>query len=371
MSEALLPVHNTKVNEIMENKVITEALSTLGTTLTQKMGSNKFEWIGVNLGTIHKHPGSLSTFSGTDLSTSVTSPGICYPFGPLGEKDITDKPSFSSIMLHKGSDTVIGRTEYRTATSPKSDHVQYKKHRCLTLIHDTPTTPGLLDSFLGTKPESTDYIKADYITQEQLDAMNIHTLLLDVLKDSNYTANTAFIDSKNVSKIKLPVSKGWPTSKIAKTVTPAGTIPHRNSAEWRMVANEVEDYYGVKLQPFSIIISKTKKERLSHFKDLYESVYETKPTISEEELTPMDIVNLQDRIWLETQKDMTVLQKSESDSIESMLDRIWEDPEEELEDIVTTEEMCHDLKTFGVSQTIIDNLTPTQIAGAWKDAQKP
>ena len=56
MSEALRPVHNTKVNEIMENKPITDAIKDLTFILIQKMGQCSFEWIGVNLGTIHRHP---------------------------------------------------------------------------------------------------------------------------------------------------------------------------------------------------------------------------------------------------------------------------------------------------------------------------
>lgn len=56
MSEALLPIHNTKVNEILTNKSITAAIEKLSSKFQTEVGSSTFSWIGVSLNTIHRHP---------------------------------------------------------------------------------------------------------------------------------------------------------------------------------------------------------------------------------------------------------------------------------------------------------------------------
>ena len=56
MSEALEPVHNTKVNELMQNKPLLEGIEKIGAIFTEKIGPNQFTWISTNLGTKHKNP---------------------------------------------------------------------------------------------------------------------------------------------------------------------------------------------------------------------------------------------------------------------------------------------------------------------------
>ena len=371
MSEALQPVHNTKVNELFANEPLMQLIDELNKKFNSQVGDCRFKWVGVNLGTIHRHPGGLSTFSGTDLNTSVTSPGICYPFGPLGEEDVIDKPSFSSIMLHKGSNTVIGRTEYRTATSPKPDHVHYKKHRCITFTYDKPSTPNPIAKFLGEEPKENSYIVTDYITDKQLETINIHDLILDALEESGYNANTSFVKEENLSKKKyVAPARKYPVGKSfqgATTKSSPNTVPHRNSKEWRNIANEVEDFYDVTLTPYSVLITMSAAKRLDYFQELYEAVYNKIPEVTATTLQPMDIINLQNKIWLETRNDLEVLAKKDTE-LDDLFTLSMADDDDE--DTISTQEMCHDLKLWGVPQESIDKLTPTQIAIAWQDAQK-
>ena len=332
----------------------------------------------------------LSSFSGTDLSTSVTSPGICFPLGPIGEDDIKNKPSFSSIMLHDGSNTVIGRTEYRTATSPKPDEVKYEKHRCLTFICDTPTTPGLIASFLGEKPENKSYIKNDYVTQAQFEAIAIHDIFMDALNESDYTASTSFIDPDNVSKrsYTLPAFNGSTLDSLRRKSQSSNTkIPHRNSKEWKEIAVEAEDFYGVALTPYTVLMNVSLEARLEYYKEIYEAMYNTLPVVSAKSLLPTDILSLQDKMWLEAKADHVaskrmpreeyrLLEDNDEDTLLGALRTAFNtnvviDDDTPNNETVSYQEMYFDLITWGADQKILDTATPEQIFSMWKKASTP
>lgn len=396
MSEALQPVHNSKVAEIMANEKLMALVETLTLKFNIDITPCAFEWIGLNLGTIHKHPGNLSTFSGTDLSTSVTSPGICYPFGPIGSSDVLHKPSFSSIMLHKTNRTVIGRTEYRTATSPSPKTVAYEKHRCISLIQEAAKQPGLITKFLGEQPIGMSYITTDYLTEEHLETMGIHDLILDALEDSGYTANTTFIKADNISEIRVTELSGWPLSgskwgyggKNSKTTTSIinqnKKVPHRNSKEWRKTAADIADFFGVELVPYSVLITKSRVERADYYEELHEAVFAKEVDADPTTLLPMDIIALQEKIWIETRDEATFgmalpsLDPREIDDPTGLLD--LEDIEDqdafmeamaeststdEDKSTLTLTDMRSDLLSWGVNQAILAKSSAEQIVDIW------
>lgn len=358
MSEALLPVHNTKVNELLSNKTFVDEIEKLSTKLTSALGPLSFQWLNINLGTIHKHPGSLDSFSGTDLSTSVKSPGICFPFGPLTENDIDHKPSFSSIMLLKNKKTIIGHTEYRTASMLSDKHIQYQKHRALTLAYAQPTTVSKIEQFIGIQPKDNSYILTDELTEEHVQKLDIHETLLALLGNINYTANTRFISPKNVTKRSY--AKPYSTSTYSYN-TNSTTVPHRNSTEWKRVHSIVMDVYDIELHSFTILSQMTPQKREAYYKELYYAFYAKEANTTGFVIQATDIIKLQDMIWLDTKNEdarlsQTMLGTEQNDAWESLMG-LAETP---------VNEMKKDLISWGVDRLLVGTSTDAAIKSMWK-----
>jgi len=78
-----------------------------------------------NFSNIHRHPGGLNSFSGTDYDKNPDNPGICFPVAKGN-----NSPVFSSIILHRDQ-AEITYTEYRVANTV-DDNLRYYHGDCYT-----------------------------------------------------------------------------------------------------------------------------------------------------------------------------------------------------------------------------------------------
>jgi len=115
-----------------KNAPIAEAIagvliaSSFGQYLQTTFGST-LEWMNIPMNTCHVHPGSLSTFSGTDYKKDINDPGIVFPLSEPQEQT-----SFSSIICHSSDKHLakVVRTEYRFANRDGLD-INYAHGTCL------------------------------------------------------------------------------------------------------------------------------------------------------------------------------------------------------------------------------------------------
>ena len=314
--------------------------------------------------TFNKKRVGLSSFSGTDLSTNVNSPGICFPFGPIGTNDVQHKPSFSSIMLHDGSNNVIGRTEYRTATSPNETTVEYKKHKSLTFVFDQPTIPNSIAAFFGEEPIDNKYIFGDKVSEEQLLSTDISSIIFIGLRNSSYLPETKYIQSDNISEKTFGMSFAHKLYKSKQNTKDEHIkTPSRNSKEWKTIALEIHDFFGVELLPYNSLIAMSSRDRASYYEELHESYYGEEIKIDNKSLLPMNIINLQDKIWKEFNLDH---QRLKDENIGLFAGLFNED--EINSDDVSGEEMCDDLRVWGIDPDIIANASLEQIKSIWTKA---
>ena len=285
-SKLLEPVANSKTNVLLSSIAI-QKISSL-------FPDCDFEWLSVNLGTIHKHPGMLDKFSGTDLSTSIKNPGICFPLGSV-EEDFS-KPSFSSILLHESSGTKVARTEYRLANQSGTT-IEYFKGRALTVVYGETTKPSLVEKLLNVKPIDTSYTTSDSVPE----IPDFCASLLEILKELDFEASTQFISSDNVAvkKATYPTTYG---SKIqSKVNTLPAKVPSPYSEQYKKIAAIIENNDKFKLKPWHKLTLLSDIDLLDHYNKLellasYVPTKHVKVTIT----TIEDILKLQDDLWLET-----------------------------------------------------------------------
>lgn len=335
MSEAVMPIHNMQVATLVD---------LLDTTEIETLGAS-FQWIGVNLGTIHKHPGQLLSFSGTDLSTKADDPGICFPFG---EVDLPNKPSFSSIMVHKDNSTYLGHTEYRVA-SKEDKTITYKEGRCFTYVSKAMTLPSSVEALLGKKPEVNSFEVSKHLLN-----LTIPIEIVNFVKSFDsieYSANTDCITEDNVSKEIVVThsyySKGYNSPQYNATPN-ISYIPHANSKEWLGVAKYIEEVYEVKIIPRTKLFQLSPDKLVKHHEVLREIDSSNVSYLPIGPSIPYKVAELQDEIYRSMHEDM----------LDDILSEKYT-PADEKKDEITS--MKNDLRAWGVPEKNIDNIPDSTI----------
>ena len=186
ISAKLAPLHNMITNQIMSSS-FPQALSDLFQL--------QFEPLSVDVGTLHRHPGSSHSqrFSGTDLDANSTNHGIVFPL-----KSGINKPSFSGILAIDAGECNVAHYEYRLVNgSYDTSDLSYVKGRCIALtLNDTYVPPVIsdLEKFFGASTPSVPYkTKSDssLLSQDQIEQL---TSLINLLP----VPNTQCIRPENV-----------------------------------------------------------------------------------------------------------------------------------------------------------------------------
>lgn len=129
-SAKVLPIHFMKVNELLKTGLIENL---------EAYFNVKFETMSVDVGSIHRHPGSSKhqSFSGTDLCVTAKDHGVVYPFGTA----FNNKPNFAGIMALDSGQCKVAHYEYRIANGTLGTDISYVKGRCAAImVNDKEST---------------------------------------------------------------------------------------------------------------------------------------------------------------------------------------------------------------------------------------
>lgn len=184
LSAKLLPVHNMKVNELLAGNIKTEL---------ENYFNVSFQAMSVDVGSIHRHPGSSrhQSFSGTDLAKSPTDHGVVYPLGSASD----NKPNFAGIMAIDSGVCNVAHYEYRTANGTLGTDIEYSKGRCCAIIYrDKVTNPLSIVEQMFSTPENN-YIKENSSLVSTLD----HTILAEMLLKIGFKPFTDTVRPENLT----------------------------------------------------------------------------------------------------------------------------------------------------------------------------
>ena len=184
LSSKIIPIHNMKVNELLAGNIKTKL---------ENYFAVSFQTISVDVGSIHRHPGSSKhqAFSGTDLSKAPTDHGVVYPFGSASD----NKPNFAGIMAIDSGTCNVAHYEYRTANGTLGTDITYAKGRCCAIVYkDKPTREISLVEQMFSTPVNN-YVKECHSLLSESD----HTLLAEMLLEINFKPFTDSVRSENVS----------------------------------------------------------------------------------------------------------------------------------------------------------------------------
>lgn len=179
MAEKIEPVTEVKHKEILSKfyKPLLAFAQTNNFTLT--VSKERYS-------NIHRHPGGLNSFSGTDYDKNPKNPGICFPLS-TGK----NTPIFSSIILHKTT-AEITYSEYRVA-STVDDVLTYYHGDCHTYCKGySITLPAIYKFFTRkeTKVASTSFPQPTLAVQQ----------IYDIFEAVQYEPDTQLIQEANLSK---------------------------------------------------------------------------------------------------------------------------------------------------------------------------
>ena len=201
LSAKLLPVHNMKVNELLAGNIKTEL---------ENYFNVSFQAMSVDVGSIHRHPGSSrhQSFSGTDLAKSPTDHGVVYPLGSASD----NKPNFAGIMAIDSVVCNVAHYEYRTANGTLGTDIEYSKGRCCAIIYrDKVTNPLSIVEQMFSTPENN-YIKENSSLLSTLD----HTLLAEMLLKIGFKPFTDTVRPENLTAKVSPAFAYNPFKSYAK-----------------------------------------------------------------------------------------------------------------------------------------------------------
>ena len=366
-SQAVEPLHNVEINKILNDQDFGIAIRK-----ATKLFGVEPEFISMPFGTIHRHPGNLLSFSGTDLAKTSDNPGICYPFGEIPEDDIPFKPSFSSIMIHKGGKTMLGHTEYRTA-SRGDNTVAYKQNPAICMVDEKATKPSLVAALLGAKAQERAYNTTSLID----DKAELNNELIEVIraiKDARaaFPVNTQFINPDNVTQQarytaprymgarKTPLLDA--ASKTTRTTTVVSEVPHRSTERYKKVAKAILEMHDVPLYSRAALNALSAAQRITYHGTLHEVYFGRPPAKGTKDID--EIIELQDEIWLEEEESINDLEGN------------WlnDTPEEESDDSianllhVTDAEMRKELISWGMLPQTVQDFSEAQVKHYWESA---
>lgn len=203
VSEKLKPVHNMMVNQLQQLDVQKRFEEVLGVEL---------EVWDLPLNSIHRHPGSLHSFSGTDLCKTPSEPGVVYPLA----KPIDDQPNFAGIMTLHSDVCKVGHYEYRTAKGELGTDIEYTKGRCAAIMIGPDTQLSLVEQIIGVKKASTSYGKFDNCEKNEVTTA-LYDIMSDVYLNSEFSAFTDSVVPSNVKKTAVTVRTYTSTTVYDKT----------------------------------------------------------------------------------------------------------------------------------------------------------
>lgn len=222
VSEQIEILHNIEVNTLMP--MIELAFP----------AHDGWEYASTKLNNLHRHPGSLSSFSVTDLNKShITETGIVFPL-----KEAKNESNFASIILHKDDRTTIAHTEFRIAEGNVDDDlgITYTHGRCFTYVKAEDSSPSQIEQLLGYKPTVRRYDVADSC----LKTSDLLTSLKAIWDEMNYSPNTQFILPENITK-KTYTQTNVSYNYNKKTVTPY--FPKGENPPSHVTAQDVLEAY--------------------------------------------------------------------------------------------------------------------------------
>ena len=179
VSDAIEPIAVTKAEELLSSSLI-EGI---------KDAFPGIEFKVTSVHTMHRHPGQMSVFSGTDYKKNPDNPGIVYPI-----LETEDTCSFSSIICPYKNTMKIVRTECR-AVSMKEKKVIYRHGQSICHVSGYTIPQTELESFFGLDTEtvaSYNFIDGEIKTTETLNSL---FTLFDLF---DFEPSTDFISEKNV-----------------------------------------------------------------------------------------------------------------------------------------------------------------------------
>jgi hypothetical protein len=220
MSDQLSDLATAKFNEMMTK---------FGKELSEK--ALPLTWDIVPLMTMHVHPGSLSTFSGTDYDKNIDNPGVVYP---LSEGE--NQASFSSIMGHKKSSPFLMRTEYRLFSGEENGDKKYKYGRCISYVKRDIKENGPIEAmFIGNKIKEGSYTFKDGFVNDEGD--ELMKMITDIFENSDYEPDTSFILKENIKKI----------TTMSRTVS-WGNSNTKSKKRKYLNLYDIEDYTPLEIQ---------------------------------------------------------------------------------------------------------------------------
>ena len=291
ISAKVLPIHNMKVGEILKSDFIKYIELYFGVT---------FEKLSVDVGSIHKHPGSSKhqSFSGTDLCTTPADHGVVYPFGTCDN----DKPNFAGIMALDSKVCNVAHYEYRTANGTLGTDISYTKGRCLAImVNDKADTRSAVEKLFKAEPEEEFKIKENYSIVDD-DSI---TYLAKVFKDLNFKPFTDTVSATNLVE--------------TKTV-------YQGTFDWTNYKNKTKSTQKTKTgKPTAFDLNKLNTINtdilLAHLKELDLYYYDRIEEAEYEGMTKQDIIdNIIEMYILITEEENEVLE-----SINYELDKMKED----------------------------------------------
>ena len=193
LSAKLTPLHNMISNQILATDFQARLEAIFGLS---------FEPLSVDVGTIHRHPGSSYSqrFSGTDLDANETHHGIVFPL-----RSGIDKPSFSGILAIDSTECNVAHYEYRIVNgSYDAKDLSYVKGRCLSITeNNTYVAPTItaVQRFFGQTVTTPVLKTKEDASLIPLDVIQELERLISILPDPN----TQCVRSEHV-KVKTYVS---------------------------------------------------------------------------------------------------------------------------------------------------------------------
>lgn len=291
ISAKVLPIHNMKVGEILKSDFIKYLELYFGVT---------FEKMSVDVGSIHKHPGSSKhqSFSGTDLCTTPADHGVVYPFGTCDN----DKPNFAGIMALDSKICNVAHYEYRTANGTLGTDITYTKGRCLAImVNDRVDNRSIVEKIFKSEPAEELKIKENNSVVDE----NSIKYLSGFFKELNFKPFTDTVNASNLveTKVSYQGTFDWTSFKSKNKVA---TKPNQK----KPIAFDLN-----KLNTINTDIL------LTHLKELDMYYYERIDEEDYKDLTKQEVIdNIIEMYILITEEENEVL-----DSINYELDKMKED----------------------------------------------
>ena len=368
VSEIVQPKAEQMAKDILEHEDFMAKLQVVVEALGE--GTVDIQFNNVNLGTIHRHPGSLTSFSGTDLAKDPKDPGICYPFGELVDDVIAPKPSFSSIMIHKGNETFIGHTEYRTAVQQGST-LAYEKHRCLTTVHYPAKKLSQLEASLAIPAPSKHYALANSLPTADGE-IALPEKLSDALADLRNLVGEFAPSTEHILKDNVETFPTRPSMYNTKTLIPGyrssfTTGLHKNSKAYKQIVLDAEAIYGIHIFSATALKTMTQDALNRHYTQLEKVYYDTD---LDTEATNIDIEVIQD---LYEDIILEVGQMSQKQKEQAFKDRhkakYASDEPQVPGTSYTVADMREELISWGMTITQASQLDSDTVIRYWKSVQ--